>query len=122
MDRKKLAIIHIVKKELNLSDDEYRDILHKATGVNSAKDLDEEKFKKLMNYFVRSRHWRTNTFGLTIRQKLYIQTLAQDIGWSESHLNNFVHKYYHKSDVGHLSRKEAIKAIEALKNIKQHQK
>ncbi|MEF9425681.1 MAG: regulatory protein GemA [Candidatus Mariimomonas ferrooxydans] len=122
MDRKKLAIIHIVKKELNLSDDEYRDILRTAAGVNSAKDLDEEKFKKLMNYFVRSRHWRTNTFGLTIRQKLYIQTLAQDIGWSRSHLNNFVQKYYHKSDVGRLSKEDAIKVIEALKNIKQHQK
>lgn len=118
MDRKKLAIIHIVKKELNLSDDEYRDILHKAAGINSAKDLDEEKFKKLMNYFVRS----TNTFGLTIRQKLYIQILAQDIGWNRSHLNNFAHKYHHKSDVGHLSKEEAIKVIEALKNIKQHQK
>jgi len=46
MDRKKLAIVHIVKKELNLSDEEYRSILQQAAGVSSARDLDDEKFRK----------------------------------------------------------------------------
>jgi len=117
MDRKKLALIHIIKKELKLSDSEYRNILQQAAGVNSAKDLDEEKFKKLMKFFVRSRHYQANPFGLTIKQKLYIKYLAQKIGWSQKHLNNFIHKYYHKSDVNNLTRKEAIKAIESLKNV-----
>ena len=38
MDKKKLAVIHIVKRELSLSDDEYRDILERVAGVRSAKD------------------------------------------------------------------------------------
>lgn len=50
IDQKKLALIHIVKKELQLSDEEYRHILFKAVGVHSAKELDERKFSKLMNH------------------------------------------------------------------------
>lgn len=122
IDRKKLALIHIIKKELNLSDTEYRNILKEATGTRSAKELDEEKFKKLMYYFVRSRHYRLNPFGLTIRQKLFINYLAQQIGWTAEHLGNFIHKYYHKLNVDRLTRQEAIKLIESLKNIGKHQK
>lgn len=59
--------MHIVKKELNLSEGEYRDILRKVAGVESAKELDDEKFMKLMKYFVRSRYYKINPFGLTLR-------------------------------------------------------
>jgi hypothetical protein len=122
MDKKKLATIHIIKKELNLSDPEYRNILQEVTGVRSAKDLDEEKFRKLMNYFVRSKYYQINPFGLTMRQKLYIKYLAQQMGWLEEHLNNFLHKYYRKSGIDKLTKEEAIKVIESLKNVKEHQK
>lgn len=121
MDKKKLALIHIVKKELNLSDGQYRAILQEAAGVKSAKDLDEEKFRRLMNYFVRSRHYRINSDGLTIRQKLFIKYLAQQLGWSRVHLKNFIHKYYGKTEISRLTKKEAIGVIESLKNIKQRQ-
>lgn len=121
MDKKKLALIHIIKKELKLSDAEYRNILQEAAGVSSAKELDEEKFRKLMNYFVRSKYYRVNPFGLTMKQKLYIKFLAKELGWEEEHLNNFIHKYYYKSSIDKLTRKEAIRAIESLKNVRFHQ-
>ena len=122
MDKKKIALVHIIKKELNLSDEEYRDILWKAAGVRSSKDLDEQKFRKLMNFFVRSKYYQVNKFGLTMRQKLYIKYLTQELGWELEHLNNFIHKYYHESNIDSLSKKEAIKVIESLKHIRQHQK
>lgn len=122
MDKKKLALIHIIKKELNLSDEEYRNILQEAAGVRSAKDLDEEKFRKLMNFFVRSPYYQVNKFGLTMRQKLYIKYLAQGLGWEPRHLDNFIHKYYREPNIDKLSKKEAIKVIESLKNIREHQK
>jgi len=121
MDKKKLAVIHIVKKELKLSDTQYRAILQEAAGVRSAKDLDEEKFRRLMNYFVRSKHYRVNPDGLTIRQKLFIKYLAQQLGWSSAHLKNFIHKYYSKTEINKLSKKEAMGVIESLKSIKQRQ-
>lgn len=119
MDRNKVALIHIVKRELKLSDRKYRNILQQAVGVKSAKDLNDEKFRKLMNYFVRSKHYWVNSLGLTVKQKLYIKYIAHQLGWSQDHLNNFIHKYYHKSHIDRLTRKEAIKAIESLKNIRQ---
>lgn len=122
MDKKKLALIHIIKKELNLSDAEYRNILQQTVGVASAKELDDKKFRKLMHYFVRSNYYLVNALGLTIRQKLYIKNLSEEINWEEGHLNNFIHKYYHKPNIDQLTRREAIKVIESLKAIKEHLK
>ena len=117
LDRKKLAVIHITKKELALSDDEYRDLLEKATGKRSAKDLDEAGFRRLMRYFARSSHYRTDSSGITFRQRLYIKHLLDDLAWDANHLRNFVHKYYHKEKVEFLTKQEASKLIEALKHI-----
>lgn len=122
MDKKKLALIHIIKKELNLSDAEYRNILQEAAGVQSAKELDGASFRKLMNYFVRSPYYQVNRFGLTMRQKMYIKYLVQGLGWEDAHIKNFLHKYYHKFEIDKLTKKEAIKVIESLKSIKDHQK
>ena len=122
MDRKKLALIHIIKKELKLTDAEYRDILYEAAGVRSAKELTEATFKKLMNYFVRSRHYRLNSYGLTIKQKVFIQYLAHELGWDAGHFKNFINKFYHKFRVEWLTKKEASKVIESLKSIRDHRK
>jgi len=120
IDYKKLAVIHIVKRELGLSDDEYRNILQTASGVNSAKDLDEAGFRRLMRFFARSRHYRLNSQGLTLRQKLFIQHLFEELHWSADHCHNFLLKYYRKPDIEGLNKKEAGKVIEALKQIKKH--
>lgn len=120
LDNKKLAVIHIVKKELALSDDEYRDILEKVTGVRSARDLDEQGFRKLMNHFARSGYYRINREGMTIRQKIYIKHLFDDLKWSTQHFANFLKKYYKKENIDKLTKKEASKVIESLKNILKH--
>ena len=120
MDRKKLAVIHIVKEELGLADDEYRDILEKCAGVRSAKDLDDKGFRKLMHYFVRSRHYRTGRDVITLRQKMYIKHLVSEAGWHADHFVNFMKKYYDKSNLDSFSRKDAGKLIESLKNVIKH--
>lgn len=120
LDKKKLAVIHIVKGELGLSDAQYRDILRRAAGVESAKDLDEEKFRRLMSYFVRSPHYRLNPSGLTVKQMLYMKHLVSALGWDAAHVENFLLKYYHKRTLEALTKQEAIKVIESLKNISYH--
>jgi len=122
IDNKKLAVIHIVKKELGLSDLEYRDQLEEVTGVRSAKLLDESGFRKLMNYFARSKHYRTNQNGITFRQKMFIKSLKEQLDWAEQHFVNFLKKYYQKSDVDALTKKEGIKFIESLKNVLEHER
>ena len=120
LDHKKLAVIHIVKRELGFADEEYRDFLEKSCGVRSAKELDEISFRRLMRDFAKSRHYLLNPEGLTIRQKLYILYLVEDLGWSRSHFNNFLYKYYHKVDVDNCSKVEASRVIESLKQVKKH--
>jgi len=117
LDHKKLAVIHIVKRELDLSDDDYRDILERETGSRSAKDLDEKGFRRLMRAFAASGYYRINRHGLTLRQKMYISHLADDLGWDKEHLKNFLNKYYHKQEIERLTKGEASKVIESLKNV-----
>ena len=120
LDRKKLALIHIVKKELALSDADYRCILERIAGVSSARDLDEAGFRKLMRFFVRSDYFRANAFGMTLKQKLFVKALARQLGWDPAHLRNFIRKYYRKDGLEALDRKEASKLIESLKAVRAH--
>jgi len=121
LDHKKLAVIHIVKRELGLSDEEYRDILQQLTGRRSARELTEAGFRRLMHAFARSHHYQPQGLGITLRQKLYIKHLVADLKWDPDHFNNFLKKYYHKTDPATLTKQEASKLIEALKNIVKHQ-
>ena len=120
LDRKKLALIHIVKKELGISDPDYRCLLKRIAGVESSKDLDEAGFRKIMRFFVRSDYYRVNASGMTLKQKLFIKSLAGQLGWEETHLRNFVHKYYRRDGLDVLTRKEASHLIESLKAIRAH--
>ncbi|MFA7382506.1 MAG: phage protein GemA/Gp16 family protein [Desulfurivibrionaceae bacterium] len=117
LDHKKLAVIHIVKKELGASEEEYRATLEKVAGVRSARDLDEAGFQKLMRYFARSGHYRASREGITFRQRMYLKHLVEDLAWESTHYANFLKKYYKTSETGTLSKKEASKVIESLKHI-----
>ncbi|MHB8989836.1 MAG: phage protein GemA/Gp16 family protein [Desulfobulbia bacterium] len=117
LDHKKLAVIHIVKKELGASDEEYRDTLEKVAGVRSAKDLDDAGFQRLMRYFARSGHYRASREGITFRQRMYIKHLVEDLAWDPNHYANFLKKYYKTGETGTLSKTEASKVIESLKHI-----
>ena len=122
MDRRKLALIHIVKRELKLSDKEYHRILREEAHVTSSKDLTEEGFRRLMRHLVKSRHYVVNRNGLTLRQKLYIEHLRGELGWDAEHLSNFLHKYFKQANSTALSRLEASHAITALKHILEEHK
>ncbi len=117
IDNRKLALVHIVRKELGLRDEEYRKLLKETAGVESARELDDEKFRKLLARFARSDLYTVYPGGLTIRQKLFIKSLAGRMNWSREHLENFLKKYYHKNDIDSLTKKEASGVIESLKSI-----
>ncbi len=55
--RNELAKIHIAKKELGLSDEQYRDILAWKFKKTSAKDLNSRQVARLLNDF-RARGWK----------------------------------------------------------------
>lgn len=93
---KKIALIHKIKSDLKISDSDYRDILLKSAGVSSSKELDEAGFKKVMKYFSSTYFYKKNNFSITLKQKMYIQHLAHNLKWDNSHLDNYIKKYYHK--------------------------
>ena len=117
MDNKKLAVIHIVKRELSLSDEEYRNILEQVAGVRSSKDLTDSQFHKLMRYFVRTMHYRVTGKGITLRQKYYIKQLKKNLGWDDLHFQNYINKYFHNRDLENYSKHDASNLIVALNAI-----
>ena len=48
LSRRKLSLLHVAKHKLRLSDSDYRDLLHDAAGVRSAKDLDDAGFDAVL--------------------------------------------------------------------------
>jgi Protein of unknown function (DUF1018). len=117
MDNKKLAVIHIVKRELSLGDEEYRNILERVVGVRSSRDLTDSQFHKLMRYFVRTRHYRATGKGMTLRQKYYINRLKKNLDWDDSHFQNYIKKYFHNRDLDTYSKHDASNLIVALNTI-----
>lgn len=50
---KRLKLVQVAKRKLALSDEAYRDILKRCAGVDSAKQLDDAGFGKVMDEFRR---------------------------------------------------------------------
>lgn len=48
LDRKKIALIHVAKKQIGLTEDDYRAILSQYGRAGSAADLSPEGFKRVM--------------------------------------------------------------------------
>jgi phage gp16-like protein len=48
--KKEIALVHVAKSQLGLTEDEYRGVLS-SIGVSSSKELDYRKFGDLMNQF-----------------------------------------------------------------------
>jgi len=117
MDRKKLAVIHIVKKELGFSDEEYRNILEQVAGVRSSKYLTDEQFHRLMHYFVRTKHYRAARNTITMKQKYYIGQLKEQLQWSDDHFINYIGKYFHNRELDTYTKHDASNLIVVLKKI-----
>jgi hypothetical protein len=132
-NQKRLAIIHLAKKQLGLDEDAYRAILSGA-GVSSAKDIETDlQFNTVMGAFTRlgflpSGH-RVNKYRSTVSgsnpamispsQEYYIKGL-----WSlasrvkdEKSLRRMVKRVGKADDISFLSRRSASALILALRDI-----
>jgi len=61
LDRKKLAVIHIVKKELGLSDDEYRDLLERETVLWSRNRAGMSTISRIFSAGITTKNIRNNS-------------------------------------------------------------
>ena len=125
-----LAVIHILKKELGLSDTEYRTILRDTAGVASAAQLDEIGDRAVMSrlYSLRDASRQTavrpaktpteaKIWALWYELKGYLpkqeQTLAYLLGFVRRAAGNQDVK--EAGDLAGLTGKESYNVIEALK-------
>ena len=63
---KQIGLLHVAKKRLGLDEDDYRALLSREAGVESAKALDNEGFRRVMNAFKRlgfTSDWRKRIYG-----------------------------------------------------------
>jgi hypothetical protein len=125
---KKIALLHVAKRELDLCDDDYSHILNCYGFVNSTADLDQTGFENVMRYLTacgfRS-EWTKRTFGerrgmATPAQVEKIRDLwAQYHGHDEKEaaLNAWLSKYHGVSALRFVCRKRAQAALIALKSM-----
>jgi hypothetical protein len=116
--RRQLALIHLAKSALRLSDDLYRDILYVQAGVESAKDLTREGFERVLQRFreLGFRHIRDERPGAeaTRGQLKMMRHLFDDLGWFDrARREGFCRRMCGEPEPR--TREQANKVIEALK-------
>jgi hypothetical protein len=127
----KLKLVHIGKRELKLTEDAYREILRHHGGVESAKDLDDDGFKRVVDCmkslgFWVKRKWeqtRPREAGAlpTPAQLKVIEHLWNDLseyepGAAQTHFRRgFYRNRLKMAALGPQTRAQANAVIEALK-------
>ncbi len=125
LSREKLALIHVAKAQTRLSDYDYSELLFIVERVNSAKELTEDRFARLMKAFERigfvSRQ-ATKGYGprdgfASEAQVLTIRNLWRD--WTEADddkkLDRWLRNHFRVSSLRFATVSTAQMAIEGLK-------
>ena len=58
--KSQLAVIHILKKEYDLSDNEYADLMWNLFDETSSKHLDEEQAAEIRDYYINGGMYETD--------------------------------------------------------------
>lgn len=129
LTHKQIALVHVAKKQLQLTDGQYRAVLRQEAGVESSRELDVEGFERVMQYMAALgfRSSFTRTFyghrpGMaTPRQVGLIRELWQeytDGKGTEASLAKWLDRTFHVSALRFLPKEAAPKAIGALRTMK----
>lgn len=131
IDHKKLALIAVARKQLNMHDDDYRALLLRTGGVTSTKDLSAPGFAAVMDEFGKlgfestaAREKRCEPYRVgdhaTYAQRSLIRRLWQEYKGKEdtAGLRRWLQSHFKVSDLRFLDSETTRKAIAALKNFK----
>jgi hypothetical protein len=133
--RKKKAIVHIAKEDLRLNEESYRQILKGVAGVESATQLTEEGFEKVMRRFQEMGFkgllpdpYQAVPKGrlippespqgeqtITPNQLNFISYLLEKLGWDEEHYRALCLRIIKKPDP--LTKRDGQKMIIGLMAI-----
>lgn len=124
-----LKVIHVAKRHLGLSDDLYRDILRRETGVDSARDLDPAGFDRVMARFRdlgfvstgRKRYYGDRPGMASARQVTLIRALWReyvDGATDDVALDHWIKRTFHVDSLRFVNAETAHKVVGALKQMK----
>jgi len=133
--KKKKAVVHIAKGDLHLDEESYRQILKGVAGVESATQLTEEGFEKVMKRFqemgfkgLLPHPYHPIPKGrlippdspqgmesITSSQKDFITFLSEKLNWGEGHYHAFCQRIIKKPEA--LTKREGQKIIIGLMAI-----
>ncbi|NJL08487.1 MAG: regulatory protein GemA [Bacteroidales bacterium] len=125
MTPKQIALIHVAKKRLGLTEDQYRALLLWAGGVESAKDLDAAGFERVMGHLTSwgfKSDWNRRTFGnrpgmASPRQVDLIRDLWRQFSGADDDaaLGKWLERSYKVSSLRFVDAAAAQKAITGLR-------
>ena len=133
--KKKKAVVHIAKGDLHLDEESYRQILKGVAGVESATQLTEEGFEKVMRRFQEMGFKGLlphpthpipkgrlippdspqGVESITSSQKDFITYLSEKLNWGEEHYHAFGQRIIKKPEP--LTKREGQKIIIGLMAI-----
>jgi len=121
LTRNKIALIHVAKTELGLSDQAYRAILESNFKIRSSKDLSNFQFEKLMKIFKKLGFRQQEK--ITAKQVFKIEEYVKKLDWNEKRLHGFIKRQIGVGkNVDKLKKQEASKLITGLKNMERRVK
>lgn len=129
ISKKQLALIHVARSKLGISEDEYRACLVQIAGVESSTHLDRGGFEAVMGFFEYLGFAPLNPRGPTYGDRPGFATSAQlqlirelwheyTGGAKEDALNKWLLRCFKVSSLRFLKMEQARKAITALKAMK----
>ncbi|MGS4946972.1 regulatory protein GemA [Meridianimarinicoccus sp. RP-17] len=129
LSTKQLALIHVAKAKLGITEDQYRACLVQIAGVESSKDLDRGGFEALMGFFEYMGFKPLNPRGAVYGDRPGFASSAQvqlirelwfeyTGGGQDDTLNKWLLRTFKVSSLRFLKMEQARKAITALKAMK----
>lgn len=128
---KQLALLHVARQRLRLSDEVYRTALAQVAGVTSSAELDQDGFTAMMGLFEYLGFAPTKAQGANFGARPGMASFAQieliralwaeytrGVYDSEAQLNKWLERTFKVSSLRFLSAVDARKAITALKAMK----
>lgn len=131
LPKNKIAVLHVAKKRLAMTDDDYRTMLQVCAGVRSAAELDQGGFETVMQHLAQlgfKSTWRTGNFDdrpgmATPAQVALIRRLWGDFTegkGTDTSLDKWIAGRFKVSALRFIDAALAPKLITALKNMVAH--
>jgi hypothetical protein len=126
---KQISLIHVAMSRLGLEDDDYRALLKRFGGVDSAKNLNQAGFTRMMDAFTslgfrsdfQQRHMGERAGMASPRQVAMIRELWAEFtagDGDDKSLGKWLERFFKVSSLRFVSATVAPKAITALKKMK----